>query len=515
MAAVDSGPGPSPTTESPGSPPVVATSSTVAPGRRRRSTALVVLLLFMPVVVVTLAFFPGHMSVDTLSQIGQARDGNLTNHHAALLTALWSVVWPLGVGPGWILFVQVVVFVVGTYLVLRAAFPPWAAASLSAAIALSPPVFGMLGYVSRDTWFTALFVATFGLVLASVRSTGRRSSVLLAAAVTAAWLALASRQNAIAAVVVVAPALVWCAARGRGPSRGGLRVVLLTASGVVLTLCLFASQVALSELLDVDNSNPEQYVAIYDLAMLSDDLDRNLFPADVMPRRDVQVFAQYFNVDSVNPLLFSPERPVATPLAPGPLRSLRNAWTRNVRDHPVDYAEGRLRLWLRQVALTRKANFIYHPGIDENAHGFHVAFPSLNEAANDYIEAFTADPRTLDGGPLHTVWVYLAAAAGGAVVLLRRRAGPLRRLVGLAGVSAVTHQAGLFFGAMGTQYRFEFPVVVIGVLVSLVAAQWAWSSRRTSTAEAVSEPVPAPPPPSAIPTATNGGSPRTARRTRA
>ena len=467
------------------------------------------LLLLLPVVIVSLCFFPGHMSNDSLTQIEQARDGEFTNHHAALLTALWSLVWPLGVRPGWILVLQVAVFVAGSYLVLRSFFGRWSAASLAAVIALSPPVFGMLGYFSRDTWFTALLLATFGLVLWSTRESGRRASVLLVLALASSWLTLASRQNAIPAVLLAVAAIVWRARRGRAAGRPLSRAVAITGASVALTAGMYGSQVAISELIGVKNVHPEQYVFIYDVAMLSDDVGRNLFPADVMPRRELEVIEQYFHIDSVNPLLFSPDPPILTPLERGQLRSLGRTWRRTLADHPFDYLEGRWKLWLRQVAIGTDSIFIYHPWIDPNDLGQRVKFDGLNAAARDYVEAF-AERGTFDGGPLHTVWAYLLVNVAGAATFLRRRFRSDQRLVGFFALSAVTHQAGLFFGAMGTQYRFQFPVVALGAMVLLALVREAWRKRRDRSSRAtraVTDRGPAPPPPAATPTARTPGSP--------
>ncbi len=476
MAGVDVGPGLRPVVgevqSSAGGPGAMPAHG--RPGWRRASS---VPILLLPIVIVSVCFFPGHMSNDTLAQIGQARDGGFTNQHAPLLIGLWHLVWPLGVGPGSILVVQVTVFVGGTYLILRGLFAGWIAALLTAVIALSPAVFGMLGYLSRDTWSTALLMATFGLLAWSLREGARGSRLLVVSALAASWLTLASRQNAVAAVAVANAAIAWQVLGPRLPRRAFAGLMVVASVGGILTIGMFASQVAVSKLMGVRDVHPEQYVFIYDLELLSHDLHRNLFPADVMPRRDLATIEQYYNIDSVNPLLFSPDPPVRSPLADGPLRSLRRAWKRSIADQPVDYLKGRWRLWLRQVSLTREADFIYHPVVDPNPWGLQVRFASLDEAAGDYVEFF-ADPRTLDGGPLHRVWVYLLLDVVGALALIRKKMRPAQRVVAMLALAVVAHQAGLFLGAMGTQYRFQFPAVVVGLVVLFVLIQHLSRMRR-------------------------------------
>jgi hypothetical protein len=137
-----------------------------------------------------------------------------------------------------------------------------------------------------------------------------------------------------------------------------------------------------------------------------------------------------------------------------------------VEHRPLDYLDERLDLFVRNLAINRTAVWVYHPGIDPNSFGYKIRFAGLNAEARHYVESFADDG--LNGGVLYTVWVYLLVAAIGGILLLRRTATPALIAAGALGVAAVTYQSGLFLGAMGTQYRFEFPVVVIALLVTAI-----------------------------------------------
>jgi len=97
---------------------------------------------------------------------------------------------------------------------------------------------------------------------------------------------------------------------------------------------------------------------------------------------------------------------------------------------------------------------------------------------------FSVTDPVLDGGIVHRVWIYLLLALAAAVVLLRRRAPVVLRCVGALGLAALTYQIGLFFLAMGVQYRLENPSVVIGLLCAAVLLRLAASEvqRRRSLA---------------------------------
>ena len=451
-------------------------------------------ILAAPVLVIGLCFWPGHMNADTLYQIQQAISGDVNNRHAPLLVALWSVGWDLGMGPGWILVGQTVCFMAGAYLILRAIFGRIAAALVAAAIALSPPVFGMLALVGRDIWFTAFLLLAFGFL---VRATQRPWPVRgrwLAAAAAAAWLALAARQNAAVSVVIVCVGIAGLLVARRRGNRGDLgdapaehgrplrTAITATAAGVALTAVLVLTQVAASAAIGVRDVQPEQYLFIYDVAAISVREDENLLPADVMPIRDPRVLEQRFSVDVVNTLILTVPPLVATPLGGRKTAEVRDAWREGILDHPGDYLDARWDLFWRQVALTRKPVFIYHPVIDDSPLDFSLANPGLDRRARDYVEAF-ADP-VLDGGIVHRVWIYLLLALAAAVVLLRRRAPVVLRCVGALGLAALTYQIGLFFLAMGVQYRLENPSVVIGLLCAAVLLRLAASEvqRRRSLA---------------------------------
>ena len=439
-------------------------------------------MLAAPVLLIAAAFWPGHMSNDTLAQIGEVQTGRYTNQLSPVLAILWHPLYRLGFGPGWVLTAQVACFVAGTYLVARATLGRVAATAAAVAVPLLPMVFGMLGYLSRDTWFTVLLVLTFGLLTRAIQLRGRARWALAVAALVAGWLTLAARQNAAPAVLPACAVLAGLGLGARGLLRSSWgplrRAAAATAAGLVLTVALLGTQSALTSAAGVTDVNPEQYLYAYDLAALSVDERRNLFPADVMPQRGLQVVQSHYNVDSNVPLFWTPDAPVRTPLSPPAFASLRGAWRDAVAHHPAEYAGNRLELYLRQLTFGHPAVFVYHPQIDANSFGFRVRFARLNQAARDYMAAFT-NPAN-DGDVLFTVWAYLLAALVLAALLLRRGIAAPARVAGLLALGGILYQSGLLLGPMGLQYRFEFPAVATTLVVA-AAALGLLARRRAAT----------------------------------
>jgi hypothetical protein len=443
-------------------------------------------VLLVPVLVIGLAYWPGQLNVDMLFEIQEVRSGQFTNWHAPLLHALWSPLWDLGLGVGWVLAAQLLAFVAGAYLVLRAIFPRIPAAVVTAAFAVSPPLFSDLGSMQRDVWFAVLLVLTFGLVVRAAGLPWPARGRVLALAVAAAWLTLASRQNAAFAMVCACVVIAGLALERRrltSPGRSSAepkrppRLLGALVGGIALTLALIGTQIAAAAVIGVRDVHPESTLFIYDLAAISKRERENLFPPDVMSQRGIGVIDRLYDVDAMHRFAIFPNPPIDFPPSDRGAGSLRDGWWKAVREHPRAYIDTRWDLWLREIALTRSARNPYERPMVENG-GFPFSFPSLNRAALDYMEVFGREGSSsepIDGGPLFAVWVYLLAALAGAIVLLRRgRPWPFLALGALA-LSALVHQLGVIFLVMHNSYRFEFPSVVAGMLTAAVLARLAWT----------------------------------------
>jgi hypothetical protein len=435
-------------------------------------------IVLLPVFLTVLVFWPGHMSADTLDEAFQASTGKINNQHAALLVWGWHVLWPLGVGPGWLLFGQVFCFVVGMYLILRAAFKPIPAAVIAALIQLSPPIFGLTAWVGRDMWFLSFLTLTFGLLVRTIQRPWPARGWWLAATMVLSWLTLAARPNASSAVIVVLVPVAAMLLDRRGKLlpdrrrvvRGGMYFV----AGLALTVAMVLSQTALSLAIGVKSGHPEQYTMIYDLSALSVKQHKDLFPASVVPPAKLTSLEQHFNVDDVVGETYVPNAPVPVPLTNARYKAVRKNWISQVTGHPFGYLKMRAKLFFRQIGVTRRPIWIFHPVIDPNTFGYRTKFPALDDAADDYVTAF-AHPN-LDGTVIHRAWIYLIFAVIGVFVLLRRKREAALMAVGGLALAALLIQVGYFFGAMGTQFRFEhgpiaFCMITIAVLARLAVTR--------------------------------------------
>jgi uncharacterized membrane protein YhaH (DUF805 family) len=443
-----------------------------------RSAAVVAVILLLPVAVVAYTHWPGMMSNDTLAQIREVISGNFTNQHAPLLMALWWPWYHLGFGPGWVLGGQLLTFVIGCWLVLRAALAPVAAAIAASLVAFSPPVFGLLGYLSRDVWFTAALIMTFGLTVRALQDR-RRRGLWIGLALAAAWLALAARQNAFPSVVLALVVLGGLLLAGRGYAGRRLIVGSLVA-GIVVCGALLVTQRVFSAAVGVKDVHPQQYSMIYDLAALSHELRENLFPPDVMPQRGIDVIDERWDRERMNRFVFEDDSPIEFNLAEQPYASLRRAWLDAITDHPLTYLKARAGIQLFQMGIGRRAVWVYQPWIDPNSLGYSIRNVRAHEAAADYVQGF-ADPNNNGRYPFYLLWLYLlVAAAAGAWLVARGRRSPALLAVGALGLAGLTFQVGLFFGAAAVNYRYQYSVVVSAILCAIVLVA---VLRRTTTAK--------------------------------
>ena len=432
----------------------------MASAQRERLAAAVVLAL--AAATVYLLFAPGRLNFDTLFQINEVATGDLTNQHAPVLQAIWKPFWEIGVGPEGVLLAQLAAFLAGGWLVLRTVLGRVGAAVAIALIALAPPVLFMLGTVIRDTWFAALLLLTTGLAIRAVGSIGRTRAAWLIATGIAAWLTVASRQNAgpaLAPILAVLLYILWPAAGSTAR-----RAAVATGAGVLAVAVMAGSQFLASAAIGVRDVDPEQYLYVYDLGALSVEEGESLFPADTLAENRYDELEAAWDEENVLSVTSGDDPVIAPPLSAEQVGSLRDSWQDALTGDPRGYVEERTELFAEQLSIGADPALV-----SEAESGYAPTFPSLRDAADDLLSPFVVENagpvgRDLDGGILFTVWPYLLVAIAAAFVLLRRATPPALLLVGALALSALTLQLGLYPLAMGIAYRFEFPAVVAGLV---------------------------------------------------
>jgi hypothetical protein len=425
--------------------------------------------LLVAFVVVVVGFFPGYMNADTLNQISQANgDSPLYDQYAPLLNWLWRQFWPVGLRPGLVLMLQVAAFLVGSYLILRSAMRPLAASIGAALVAAFPPVLGQLTLLGRDAWFCATLVLGFGLIALGARTEAQPARWPLILAAAALLVALASRQNAAPAVLCAAGLAAVILLRPRLARRGALgRTGLAVLAGAAATIAGVAIVIAAVRVIDPIRFHPEQYTYAYDLGLMSISENEMLLPQEVYPGQDLDAIRATLTYEDMIPMIAGLAPPVPMPVGPERVSELRDAWWDEIRSDPGTYLDHRLKSWTRQISLIGPPHIVSHPGIDQNPFGYEIQFADANDLVDGYLDLFEDDSH--DGGLLQRAWIYLLLTPVLLGLLLGRRSPPAELAIAMV-AAAWLYQVGLFFGAPGVQYRYEFPTVTLIVLAAILTA---------------------------------------------
>ena len=449
--------------------------------------------LLLASVGVSLSFWPGHMDPDTLDELTEGIHNSYTNWHAPILSAMYRVGWLLGLGnPGWVLLAGVLTLAVGFYLVLRVRLSrPWAAC-VAILCMLFPPVLAWEIQVGVDAWFAGFALCGFGLAARAWRTRGWSRWISLVGALVFAFLVLATRPTGLPVVLILCCALAFLAL---GRVRRW-RLTIVIATGVVASVALLGSQMAIDSLLRTADLHPDEVVYVYDLAMMSREEGRVLLPADIDPAQNLAQIVDASNTDSIDGLLFGSGSFIRVPLSGPQYTTLRAAWITAILHDPGAYLHERAAITLRLIMVTGPPLWVtqwpqFNPG-------YSALLPTVNTGAMNYLLAFTQGRDNALGGIIFTGWAYLILLLAEAIWLLRRR-NPAERVLGLLAAALLLYTAAVCIGSPGVVYRYVYPAVtgatVLSALILAMAISSGVSRFRARGVGAAASATGSPPPP--------------------
>jgi hypothetical protein len=459
------------------STPSERTAKPRSPLRRAfESDILAALTIIACAATITYIFSPGYMNADTLVQYSQAiGESTLNNWHAPALELGWRLLDGVGIGPAGVLAGQVLTFMFGIFLILRTVLRPLTSAFTTVAVTFFPPVLAQLPLLGRDTWMTAGALLGFGAVMTASRSRGRVAVFWYATAGIAAFVCFAARQNSFPFVIVLcgiaASQLVRRGARRRTLAVGGVAIGF-----VVLLLVVLEGMYAVA---GVDQSpRPQTHLYAYDLTAISVREHKVLLGARAFPSQKLSVLSAIWNPENVvtlvtNPAGGPPPVRVDTPFGRDPAAdALSSEWLDALKKYPTTYLKERSSLFVHQLGIDEAPQYPMHLGIDGNKWGFAFAHPQLNDAMRSYVALFAEDQGLTRGGVLFRPFIYVIVLLLCISALLfqrRRTSSPaLSSIVMWFMIAALVYELTYFPLAIGTAYRFSYPVVVVAV----VGAVW-------------------------------------------
>jgi hypothetical protein len=444
--------------------------------------ALVLVALAIPSILLAMAYWPGALDADAVGEVHDVATGPISDWHTPVLEGIWRIPWAVGIhGPGWTVPVTLFTLLTGLYLVARVRFSRWPAVAIAIVVLLFPPVLTWAIHVGVDTWFTASIICAFGLTIRAHRLNGRPRLVSLVAAAWFGFVAAAARHNAYPAVLVLFVALAVVTV----PPTAKRRKLLAAGVGVLATLATFGVQSGIQSALGTRSTHPVQTSLIYDLAQLSLQEHRVLFPPAIDPGQSLAAIHRDLSVPSEDALVFPADAPVPVPIKNQNYSQLQHAWVSAVTRYPGDYIYERLRVGVWMLSIGHPAQLIYNTnrlGVLHARDGtvypgpYSPKFPTASRLGYDYLTALARSPNSYEGDFLYDGWIY-AAILLMAILVLRRRTFEERLVAALAG-AILFYEAVMVFAGAGALYRYTYPMVVtavaiVPILISVAVARLA------------------------------------------
>ncbi len=402
------------------------------------------------------AYWPGYMSPDSISQLGQARSGLFTAIHPPLMAAVWRPLDALVAGPGLMLVLQNLLFWGGAALAVAACVEHPAAPALVLALGLWPATLSGLSTVWKDIQMGASLMMATGLLL---RAGPRRSPVSLAAAALFLFYAAAVRHNGLTAVL---PLTVWW---GVLVAPGGVR--RRAWLGLGLGLAMTATIWGAVKLIDAALTRgrplppPEQAIMIHDVLGITL-MTRQLYVPEYLlqqpeTRGGAALAALYHPLD-LGGIFYDPMNLQLTS-DPARLATLRAAWLRAIAEHPGAYLEKRWAMMAFVLAWNPPyVRYPFHTGIDPNDLGVALERSPLNIAVQRLLDA-------LGQSLFFRGWIYLLASLAMLPLGLALRRPWWPALAVLA--SSFAYAGPYFFAAPSADFRYLWWCVLATLLLPI------------------------------------------------
>jgi hypothetical protein len=237
-----------------------------------KRTALLIAAMTTAGFALTLyVFYPGVTTFDALYVYKDMTKGFFGDWQSPVMIVLWSLVDPIAPGTGSILLLTVALYWSAfAVIALKIAQRSLRLALLLLALALSPPVFILVGIIWRDILFGVAWLLAAGLVyVVADRSRQVRMPVQLLGFILLAFGVLL-RPNALAAAPILMAYLLW-------PARfAWKRVALLYLPA---TFGLFGiMHVVYYDVLGATRQHPLHSIMVFDLGGISHFAKQNVFP---------------------------------------------------------------------------------------------------------------------------------------------------------------------------------------------------------------------------------------------
>jgi hypothetical protein len=397
--------------------------------------------------------YPGLMSIDSVDQLTEARDGFYTDAHPPAMAAIWRMLDAIIAGPFLMLLVQSIAFLAGVYLVLKRVMADRSAAIAAGLVLLAPPVACTMAFIWKDALMAGMLALGTGLVMSACT----RARVASLACFT---VATAVKYNAFAATLpLIVILFVWAPG-----TRAVKRYAIAAAAWLGVTLGAMGINAALVD-------QPMHYwhstLAIYDIAgvinyegtLTDDELRRRLTGTGLVADHHIQdrirsVYAtrNFLKLVAGRQRVWNLPTSGRVPAPPAQREAVASAWWQFVTADPGAYLQHRASFFLSVIGMTQGSfgavpsrTIVRYPPADR----LQIELSTLS-----YQDSWSAAYGWLDEHtPLFRQWLYILIA-----LLLLPLCRDRRPAAILA--SGLVVEASLFFIAPSADYRYSHWTIV-------------------------------------------------------
>jgi hypothetical protein len=351
----------------PDQPYVTTYDCASAPDHRRlvNNKALFALWILLLFVVSYAAFYPGLLNADSVDQLSQSLTHHYRDWHSPLMSAVWSLLNRIHVGPSPMLLLEQATFYVALFIFASITFQrSWLACVWATALVLYPPIFNLLGLVTCDGFYVPIVFLGYALALKSLEDHSTPGKWLNLLSQAFLVISTAVRREGMIAAAAALFVLDLSLIRGilPQPRLFALRITVLSFCCVVITLATSTIGIYLFnyQLMDARKTFPYQPTLLYDLMALSA-RDHNDFVPDAFNPAALTIadLEHRFDPATGDSFIFDgTKRTLVLSYDPTSAQELRRAWRIEVGEHWRQYISDRLTfalylLGIRTASLPR------------------------------------------------------------------------------------------------------------------------------------------------------------------
>ena len=435
-------------------------------------------------VSLTVLFYPGFLSTDSVGQLLQAREGVLSDNHPPLMAHIWRLFELVVSGPFPMLLLQLALIVGGVWLVVsRTAVSRTAAAPLIIVSTLwMPPVLAVLGVIWKDILMAGFFISGFGVAMRARQLQGATRHRGLLLAVALAWLAVLMRHNAIGGAFGLLGLVFFVLFEQKvGARRWTWSLVLAGIS----SLAIFSASGAINAKLADRHESFWQLLAMYDLSGISKAEKRLVFE-DAVASGELDAIFKIANPTYQNIMrAYSPHyiAPIYTQgvfqrtTDPATLESLRNAWLGAIKRHPGAYIDHRWRVFRYLIGVDNSNwNPHYMKIVEREHHSELLLHAHKLSPLQKAVESVLANRRPIRELFLPVFWLVLTMVLVGVGLAVKLD----DHLTFFLAFSGLGYQATLLFGAGSPDFRYSHWMILSAWLALQLLGVHTWTQLQES-----------------------------------